>query len=226
MRSQGDYATAIGILVKEKTLWRILEEVTLFWCVACAISATEKVKSHQHRSTSVTGNDCALVKSPLALEMIRLKSAIWEEGSPRLKRLFACWYSGALPLDLFFSAAALETDLYAGVSLVLPVYCKLPCHGRARARVSGLEGGGKGSSSGAVGEGRHSHFLRREKKKRPRLTLSDQLSPHSQLPFSLFGPFARTSDCVSAQEDPVLEAGAVVFFLFIRSGLPVSLISV
>lgn len=162
MRSQGDYATAI---VKEKTLWRILEEVTLFWCVACAISATEKVKSHQHRSTSVTGNDCALVKSPLALEMIRLKSAIWEEGSPRLKRLFACWYSGALPLDLFFSAAALETDLYAGVSLVLPVYCKLPCHGRARARVSGLEGGGKGSSSGAVGEGRHSHFLRREKKK-------------------------------------------------------------
>lgn len=151
----------------------------------CQLRAREKVKQYQRRDLWQETNVCLKKASLLALEMIcevamNHKAALF--NNPRVqsgekvclvwkaKRLFACWYSSALPLHLFFSAVALETDLYARVSLVLPVYCKLLCHGRARARVSGLEGGGKGSSSRAVGEGRHSHFLRREKK-RPRLTL-------------------------------------------------------
>lgn len=62
------------------------------------------------------------------------------------------------------------------------------------------------------GGGREALSFPAKREKKDLGSLSDQLSPHSQLPFSLFGLFARTSDCVSAQivqEDPVLEAGLV-----------------
>lgn len=55
-----------------KGFWCRSEEMTLSGCFACAISAKSNRKSQiVSTSTSVTGNNCALVKSLLALEMIR-----------------------------------------------------------------------------------------------------------------------------------------------------------
>lgn len=86
--------------------------------------------------------------------------------------------------------------------------------------VSGLEGGGRGARAERWGKG--GTLISCEERKKDLGWVSDQLSPHSQLPFSLFGLFARTSDCLSAQlvlEDPVLEAGLLAERWFSFSSL-------
>lgn len=94
-----------------------------------------------------------------------------------------------------FSQPWLLRMTYTGISLSPSVYCKLPCHWRARARVSGLEGGGRGSVSRAVGEGRHSHFLRRERKKTSAHSLTSYLHIHSCLALCLREPPTVRSVC-------------------------------
>lgn len=170
-------------------------------------------------------NHKAAVFNSSRLQSGRKVCLVW-----KAKRLFACWYSSALPLHLFFSAVALETDLYAQVSLVLPVYCKLLCHGRARARISGLEGGGRGARAEWWGKG--GTLISCEERKKDLGSLSDQLSPHSQLPFSLFWSVCEDlwlSLCSDRSRRSCFGGRfarrAVVFFLVIgsASGLPVEI---
>lgn len=179
----------------------------------------------------------------VALEVIR-KAAMKATFLTAQEEGFASpeWHEVSLHVDTqvhchltcFFSAVALETGLNASFSLVLPVYCKLLCHGRARARVSGLEGGGKGSSSRTERWGKGGTLISCEERKKRETSahsLTSYLHIHSCLSLYLVclrGPLLVSDRSRRSGFGGRFACRLVLFFLFTgsASGLPVSLISV
>lgn len=86
------------------------------------------------------------------------------------ERIFVCMLILKCIALVFLSHGSWEWPTRMGISHSLPVYCKLPCHRRARARVCGLEGGGGGAWAGRWGKG-GILISCEEREKRPQLTL-------------------------------------------------------